>query len=114
MSYHICQIVLYSISFSLKYFPSVESKNFDEKFNNGNRTMSISIHDFLDFLKLTCHVHESINRRDTDENIESIDYNALAKNELVNSLISSKSGQSPKSDANDENSNDKNGKKSIE
>lgn len=36
----------------------------------------ISMHDFLDFLKLTCQVNE-----------KKVDYDQLAKNELVNSLL---------------------------
>lgn len=44
----------------------------------------ISMHDFLDFLKLTCQVNESLDSRNTDK---ELDYNLLAKNELVNSLL---------------------------
>lgn len=44
----------------------------------------ISMHDFLDFLKLTCQVNESLDSRNADK---ELDYNLLAKNELVNSLL---------------------------
>lgn len=69
----------------------------------------ISMQDFLDFLKLACHVHESIAVvHDKDDKEKEIDYTALAKNDLVNGLINStKSGQSPKLDVIDD---DKNGK----
>lgn len=50
---------------------------------------SISMHDFLDFLKLTCQVHQSITVKDQSAN-ETLDYNKLARNELVNSLINAK------------------------
>lgn len=54
---------------------SVQSPNSD----------SISLNDFLAFLKLTCEVHESINSR----NLKSItiDYDALAQNEFINRLL---------------------------
>lgn len=44
----------------------------------------ISMHDFLDFLKLTCQVNESLDSRNVDK---ELDYNLLAKNELVNSIL---------------------------
>lgn len=78
---------------------------------DSNSQVPISTSVFLDFLKLACRVHESIILKDGQENGKSIDYNALAKTELVNALINSKSGQSPPSNGTDESSfNDKNGK----
>lgn len=48
-----------------------------------NSAATISMHEFLDFLKITCQVNESM-----DSNSEkTIDYNDLAKNELVNMLL---------------------------
>lgn len=73
-----------------------------------NKSVSISMQNFLDFLKLAGHVHESISNRDVDDNDNQIDYNALAGHDLVNELINSKSSHSPKLDISDEN-NDKNG-----
>lgn len=61
---------------------------------------SISMHDFLDFLKLTCQVHQSITTKEDNTNGKNeLDYNKLARNELVNSLLNSKadSSASPKS-----------------
>lgn len=62
---------------------------------------TISMHEFLDFLKITCQVNESI-----DNNCEKkIDYNDLAKNELINTLLkknsnsSNQSSPKPSSDA---------------
>lgn len=52
----------------------------------------IPMHEFLDFLKITCQVNESI---DGKNNSSQIDYNQLAKNELVNNLLSSQSSQMP-------------------
>lgn len=93
----------------------MENNHFDKSKENSSRNSTVALHDFLDFLKLTCQVHESITLKDTDENQQKIDYNALAKNELVNSLISLNSDQSPKSDTVEENTNgsllDKTGKK---
>lgn len=45
----------------------------------------ISLNDFLQFLKLTCEVHESIDSRNLKS--ISIDYDALAKNEFINNLL---------------------------
>lgn len=72
-----------------------KSENPDELSNQ-----SISTSEFLDFLKLTCRVHETIILK--DENATALDYNALAKNELVNCLMKLKSGQSPKANGIDE------------
>lgn len=74
---------------------------------NNNQCDVISTSEFLNFLKLACHIHESIILK--DENAAALDYNALAKNELVNSLVNLKSGSSPKSIGAEE-SNEKNGK----
>lgn len=46
---------------------------------------SISLNDFLQFLKLTCEVHQSIDSRNLKST--SIDYDALAKNEFINNLL---------------------------
>lgn len=64
----------------------------DDKYN------SISMQNFLDFLKITCQVHESITAKEGCSTASALDYNKLAKNELVNSLLSSKapSSLSPK------------------
>ncbi|XP_053688714.1 SANT and BTB domain regulator of class switch recombination [Sabethes cyaneus] len=48
------------------------------------RSESISMHDFLEFLKITCQVNDSFNSN--KKNPPSFDYNQLAKNELVNSI----------------------------
>lgn len=47
----------------------------------------ISMHDFLDFLKVTCQVNDSIDTKNHGRARTAIDYNNLAKNELVNNLI---------------------------
>lgn len=88
----------------------MENKHIDKLDNNSescNQTGSISTSEFLDFLKLTCRVHESIILK--DDNGKPLDYNALAKNELVNALVNLKSGQSPKSNGLDESCSDRNG-----
>lgn len=67
--------------------------------NKGDKLNAISMHDFLDFLKLTCEVHQSLTAKDDSPNGKIvIDYSKLAKNELVNSLLSAKAAaaQSPK------------------
>lgn len=78
--------------------------------SDGNQFGVISTSEYLNFLKLACHVHESIILK--DETAAALDYNALAKNELVNSLLNLKSGSSPKSSGAEESSggNEKNGK----
>lgn len=76
----------------------MENKRFEKSIENCNQITAVSMHDFLDFLKLTCQVHESILVKDTDENHQMIDYNALAKNDLVNSLIALNLSQSPKAE----------------
>lgn len=77
--------------------------------SDNNQFGVIPTSEFLDFLKLACHVHESIILK--DENATALDYNTLAKNELVNSLVNLKSGQSPKSNGAEEScGNEKNGK----
>lgn len=67
--------------------------------NKEEKLNSISMHDFLDFLKLTCQVHQSITGKDQSGNGNTVlDYNKLARNELVNSLLNAKtpSSSSPK------------------
>lgn len=77
--------------------------------SDSNQFGVISTCEFLNFLKLACHVHESIILK--DETATALDYNALAKNELVNSLLNLKSGSSSKSNGAEESgSNEKNGK----
>lgn len=91
----------------------VESK-MDIQHESGNQSESISTSEFLDFLKLACRVHESIILKDGHESRKPLDYNVLAKNELVNTLLTSKLGQSPKSnDRADESCNEKNGSKFV-
>lgn len=77
--------------------------------NSSSQSGLVSTSEFLDFLKLASRVHESIILK--DDNASALDYNALAKNELVNSLVNVKSGQSPKSNGatDDSSSNEKNG-----
>lgn len=58
---------------------------------------SISMHEFLDFLKISCQLQESIDHRNSDGS--QIDFNNLAKNNLVNSLIYAKSTPSPSTDS---------------
>lgn len=80
----------------------MENKHTDKLDNDsGNHSGQIGTSEFLDFLKLACRVHESIILK--DDTGKTIDYNALAKNELVNTLVNSKSGQSPKSNVTDDN-----------
>lgn len=91
----------------------METKAIDNKIdisndNATNQSKPITTCEFLDFLKLACRVHESIILK--DENGKPLDYNALAKNELVNALVNSKSNQSPKSNGVEDNFNDKIGK----
>lgn len=63
----------------------MQQPNEDEKLN------SISMHDFLDFLKLTCQVHQSITTKDDNQGDKTVlDYTELAENKLVNTLISAK------------------------
>lgn len=76
--------------------------------NSANQIGVISTSEFLNFLKLACHVHETIILK--DENASALDYNALAKNEFVNGLVNLKSGQSPKSHGADDGNIEKNGK----
>lgn len=52
----------------------------------GDESVSfISMHDFLDFLKLTCQVNEHL-EEDMADKQSKIDFNVLAKNPLINSL----------------------------
>lgn len=57
----------------------------DGSSSGGEAVSIISMHDFLDFLKLTCQVNEHL-EEDSAENPSKIDYNVLAKNPLINSL----------------------------
>ncbi|KFB42675.1 AGAP004888-PA-like protein [Anopheles sinensis] len=45
---------------------------------------AISMHDFLEFLNVTCQVNDSFNS--SKKNPSTFDYNQLARNELVNSI----------------------------
>lgn len=59
--------------------------------NKEDKLNSISMHEFLDFLKLTCQVHQSVTTKDESPRSEDVlDYNKLAKNDLVNSLLIAK------------------------
>lgn len=49
-------------------------------------TESISMHDFLDFLKITCQLNESISGT-IDKTNKKVDYDQLAKNELIHSIL---------------------------
>lgn len=53
--------------------------------NTNNDVGIISMHDFLDFLKISCHVNEVIENKSSSG---CLDYKNLAKNELVNNLLS--------------------------
>lgn len=55
-----------------------------------NNVDIISMHEFLEFLKITCQVNESIDGR-INKNSNQIDYNQLVKNELVNNLCATTS-----------------------
>lgn len=73
---------------------------------------SISMQNFLDFLKLSSRVHESISNKNAVDAEKQIDYTTLAKNELVNGLINnSKLSKSfIKTEIPDSENCDKNGK----
>lgn len=76
--------------------------------NDEDKLSAISMHDFLDFLKLTCQVHQSITSK--EGNLSSrivLDYNKLAQNELVNTLLCAKTNlmMSPKATDSDVKSN---------
>ncbi len=49
-------------------------------------TDGISMHDFLDFLKITCQLNESISGT-IDKTNKKVDYDQLAKNELIHSIL---------------------------
>lgn len=67
---------------------------------------SISMHEFLDFLKISCQLQESIDQRKNDKTcVSQMDYNYLAKNSLVNTLMCAKSTPSPRADSGENNSN---------
>lgn len=88
------------------------SKTDMDKLENNHETTNqsdiVSTSEFLDFLKLASRVHETIILKDV--NAPALDYNALAKNELVNSLVNIKYGKSPKAIGEDSSSIEKNGK----
>lgn len=44
------------------------------------------MHDFLDFLKITCQLNESISGT-IDKTNKKVDYDQLAKNELIHSIL---------------------------
>lgn len=71
----------------------------------GNKSSpTISMHEFLDFLKISCQLQESIDQRDNDRSNEHrIDYNNLAKNSLVNTLVNAKSTLSPRTESGETN-----------
>lgn len=71
--------------------------------NGYKSSPSISMHEFLDFLKISCQLQESIDHRSDDTRI---DYSDLAKNSLVNTLVNVKSTPSPRTDSG-ENTNGK-------
>lgn len=83
----------------------------DNEFGQKTST-AISTHEFLDFLKISCQLQESIGHRNIDDNSENeIDYNSLAKNDLVNALMNAKLISSPKTDSGENNgANERNGK----
>ena len=48
---------------------------------------NISMHDFLDFLKISCQLNESISGNSQKSN-KKIDYDQLTKNELIQTILS--------------------------
>lgn len=63
----------------------------DYKKDNQHQDASvISMHEFLDFLKLTCQVNETLDNSGSGggDDKKYVDYDQLAKNELVNMLLS--------------------------
>lgn len=73
----------------------------------GNKSSrSLSMHEFLDFLKISCQLQESIDQRKNGKTSGSqIDYNYLAKNSLVNTLMCAKLTPSPRADSGENNNN---------
>lgn len=64
--------------------PSVQDAGLS---SSGDEAVSIiSMHDFLDFLKLTCQVNEHLEADLAAGNQSKLDFNVLAKNPLINSL----------------------------
>ncbi|KAG4073988.1 hypothetical protein HA402_014193 [Bradysia odoriphaga] len=51
-----------------------------------DKSDSISMHDFLDFLKISCQLNESISET-IDKTDKKVDYDQLAKNELIHSIL---------------------------
>lgn len=63
------------------------SKSVDEPLDKGDAADSISMHDFLDFLKITCQLSESISGTGDKTDNKKVDYDQLAKNELIQSIL---------------------------
>lgn len=61
---------------------------------NVDKSDSISMHDFLDFLKITCQLNESINAT-IDKTHKKVDYDQLAKNELIHSILDKSNASNP-------------------
>lgn len=63
---------------------------------NVDKADSISMHDFLDFLKITCQLNESISGT-IDKTNKKVDYDQLAKNDLIHLILdkSNANNQSP-------------------
>lgn len=76
------------------------------------RMMAVSMQDFLQFLKLSCQVHESINHSDSVENADLIDYSSLIKNDLVH-LLTEANRQCWKTDNCDKNASKHIGKQIV-
>lgn len=70
-----------------------KSEEIAEKTENSS---GISMHDFLDFLKITCQLSESINGT-VDKTDKKVDYDQLAKNELIQSILDKCSGNNQNS-----------------
>ncbi|XP_049542674.1 SANT and BTB domain regulator of class switch recombination [Anopheles darlingi] len=54
---------------------------------------AISMHDFLEFLNVTCQVNDSFNS--SKKNPPTFDYNQLARNELVNNIQQNRTSANP-------------------
>lgn len=57
---------------------------------------SISMHDFLDFLKISCQLNESITGT-IDKTDKKVDYDQLAKNELIQNILDKCNGNNQSS-----------------
>lgn len=62
--------------------------------------IDIPMNSFLDFLKITCQVNDSILNKD-GKSCPEIDYNKLANNEIINSLLLSKMSNDMKASSHD-------------